>query len=219
MTEPKPEPITQDFGSSELNEVYAKLDGPTKEKIDKIKNEKIKINLLKDISNPELNDLFNSLSTAKQKEYEDFGLRDKYLLLKEMLESKKKNDLKQSAQPFLKEEENPLPVNMNVTMEEELPQQVLNKEKEKEKEKAKKPVIIKRSKINVNELMEQANLEEADMNKMKGIPDDFFEIEDKEIYNKKEQTPPQILFDNLVKIYYASNPHIFHSTSSKERLR
>ena len=108
------EPITQDFGSSELNEVYAKLDGPTKETIDKIKNEKIKINLLKDISNPELSDLFNSLSQAKQKEYEDVGLRDKFLLLKELLEAKKKNSLEKQ---ILKEKANPLPLNMNVIME------------------------------------------------------------------------------------------------------
>ena len=67
------EPVKQDFGTSELNEVYANLDGVTKENFDKIKNEKIKIQLLKDISNPELSDLFNSLSKEKQKEYEMFG--------------------------------------------------------------------------------------------------------------------------------------------------
>ena len=46
MSSIEPKPITQDFGSSELNTIYANLDGPTKEKIDKIKNEKVKINLL-----------------------------------------------------------------------------------------------------------------------------------------------------------------------------
>jgi hypothetical protein len=192
--EPKINPIIQDFGSSELNEVYANLDGPTREKIDKIKNEQVKINLLKDISNPELNDLFNSLSQAKQKEIEDFGIRDKYLLLKEMLPIKKKSALKQTAKPILKEEIKPLPVKPPSPLEEP-PQQVYK---------------------NIDELVEQANLEEANMNKMKGIPEDFFEIEDKEIYNKKEQTPPQILFDNLVKMYYESDPHIFHSKISHE---
>ena len=54
------ETVKQDFGSSELNDVYANLDLSTREIIDKIKNDKIKIQLLKDISNPELNDLFNS---------------------------------------------------------------------------------------------------------------------------------------------------------------
>ena len=44
MSEPEsePKPITQDYGSSELNTVYANLDGPTKAKFDKIKNEKRK---------------------------------------------------------------------------------------------------------------------------------------------------------------------------------
>ena len=45
------ETVKQDFGSSELNDVYANLDLSTREIIDKIKNDKIKIQLLKDISN------------------------------------------------------------------------------------------------------------------------------------------------------------------------
>ena len=94
MSSIEPKPITQDFGSSELNTIYANLDGPTKEKIDKIKNEKVKINLLKDISNPELNQLFNSLPKQKQQEYEEFGLRDKYSFLKELLKTKKEEALK-----------------------------------------------------------------------------------------------------------------------------
>ena len=36
------------------------------------------------MSNPELNDLFNSLPKEKQNEYEETGLRDKYMLLKEL---------------------------------------------------------------------------------------------------------------------------------------
>jgi len=204
MSEPEsePKPITQDYGSSELNTVYANLDGPTKAKFDKIKNEKIKINLLKDISNPELNDLFNSLPNEKQKEYEEFGIRDKYTILKEILKNKKEEALK-------KEKEDSF--NFKPPSPEAKPQEdVINKTKDK------KTVTIKRSKININEIMENAKLEEAEIRKEKGIPEDLFEVEEKEIFNKKEQSPPQILFDNLVKTYYASNPHIFHSTISHE---
>jgi hypothetical protein len=95
------EPVKQDFGTSELNEVYANLDGVTKENFDKIKNEKIKIQLLKDISNPELSDLFNSLSKERQKEYEALGLRDKYTLLKRLLieKNEKKESLKEVVKP------------------------------------------------------------------------------------------------------------------------
>ena len=78
------DPKIQDFGNTELNDFYANLDEPTKEKINKIKNQDVKINLLKDMSNPELNDLFNSLPKEKQNEYEETGLRDKYMLLKEL---------------------------------------------------------------------------------------------------------------------------------------
>jgi hypothetical protein len=215
MSEPEsePKPITQDYGS-ELNTVYANLDGPTKAKFDKIKNEKIKINLLKDISNPELNDLFNSLPNEKQQEYEEFGLRDKYTFLKEILKNKKEEALKKEKEdsfnfkPPSPEDSPPSP---EAKPQEAKPQEdIINKTKDK------KTVTIKRSKININEIMENAKLEEAEIRKEKGIPEDLFEVEDKEIFNKKEQSPPQILFDNLVKTYYSSNPYIFHSTISHE---
>ncbi len=230
MSEPEsePKPITSDFGSSELNTVYANLDGPTKAKFDKIKNDKIKINLLKDISNPELNDLFNSLSNEKQSEYTELGLRDKYTFLKELLKTKKTEALKKEKEdspilsfkkpdsqeetkvytPYSPDFPPPEKIKVYTPYSPDFPPPP-------EKSNKKKPVIIKRSKIDVNAIMETAKLEEAEIRKEKGIPEDLFEIEDKEIV-KKEQSPPQILFDNLVKIYYESNPHIFRSTMSHE---
>ena len=86
------DPKIQDFGNTELNDFYANLDEPTKEKINKIKNQDVKINLLRDMSNPVLNDLFNSLPKDKQIQYEETGLRDKYILLKELLKTKKTQD-------------------------------------------------------------------------------------------------------------------------------
>ena len=237
MSSIEPKPITQDFGSSELNTIYANLDGPTKEKFDKIKNEKVKINLLKDISNPELNQLFNSLPKQKQEEYEEFGLRDKYSFLKELLKNKKEEALKnvkEDSPKFIPSspedspppvstnfmprspEDSPPPVSTNFIPRSPedspppipLPEPVLNK--------GNKKVLIKRSKINIQDILEQANLEEANIKKMRGIPEDFFEIEDNEIENKKDLSPPQILFDNLVKIYYDSNPHVFNSMTTHE---
>ena len=258
MSESEPKPITQDFGSSELNTVYANLDGPTKEKIDKIKNEKIKINLLTDISNPELNDLFNGLSNEKQKEYEEFGLRDKYTMLKELLKVKKTKALekppsnKEFTSSVIKET---YKVGDNVTVIDDMGNR-------------NKSTIYKVYPDNDNiydviydedgEIVEEVSI--ANISRYKSYlkpeeqkisyvltpdspykpysplespvkedfgfiprspvdtppPEDMFEKEDKEIFNKKEQSPPQILFDNLVKTYYASNPHMFNSTSSHE---
>ena len=101
------DPKIQDFGNTELNEFYNNLDEPTKEKINKIKNQDVKINLLKDMSNPELNDLFNSLPKEKQNEYEETGLRDKYMLLKELKKTRNPR-LKPQVKPY--EELEPLNV-------------------------------------------------------------------------------------------------------------
>ena len=315
------EPITQDFGSSELNEVYANLDGPTKEKLDKIKNEKVKINLLKDISNPELNDLFNKLSAKTQKEYEDFGIRDKYLMLKELLKRKKENVLKPPSPtdtitdyPHLlkdyKKMPNPPPYKStayDLSSDDKPPSDYKPSSGDKSLSDYNYPSYIKplsreayklspdnktleniqlftvgdsvtviddmgnRNKSTIykvypdndkiydvtydedGEIVEKVSIvnikpsktykkaEEQEVafafspdspyqpyssNKedfgfmprspQDSPPEDIFEKEDKEIFNKKEQSPPQILFDNLVKTYYASNPHIFNSTSSHE---
>ena len=54
INEPKlnQEAPIQDFGSSELNEIYKNLDINTKDEVDKIKNEKNKIAVLKNIADP-----------------------------------------------------------------------------------------------------------------------------------------------------------------------
>lgn len=259
------EPITQDFGSSELNTVYANLDGPTKEKLDKIKNEKVKINLLKDISNPELNDLFNSLSREKQKEYEDFGLRDKYTFLKELLKDKKMKVLKPVTPPLkvtVKESSSistpPITtetykVGDNVVVIDDMGNRnkstiykvypdndkiydVIYDEDDE--------IVEEVSIVNISRYKSYLKPEEQQVSNVISPdspyqpysphsplednlgfiprtprdtpPEDIFEKEDKEIFNKKEQSPPQILFDNLVKTYYASNPHIFNSLTSHE---
>jgi len=256
MSEPEPKPITQDFGSSELNTVYANLDGPTKEKIDKIKNEKVKINLLTDISNPELNDLFNSLSKEKQKEYEDFGLRDKYTMLKELLKIKKTKALekppsnKEFTPPVIKETYKVgdsvvvyddignrnkstiykvYPDNDNIydviyDEDGEIVEEVSianikpNKTYLKPEEQKISNVMTPDSPYQPYSPIDSPTEELGFIPRSPPDtpPEDIFEKEDKEVFNKKEQSPPQILFDNLVKTYYASNPHMFNSTLSHE---
>jgi hypothetical protein len=225
-------PIEQDFGSSELNDVYANLDEPTKEKIDKIKNEKVKINLLKDISNPELNNLFNSLSHAKQKQYEDFGIRDKYLLLKELLETKKKTEAlkpkKEIIKPPTPEEKifirppSPLDTPPSDTPPEDTPPKD-TPPKEKIFIRPPSPLDTPPS-DNTTLYTPPSNIPplgylEVDTppsytRANDNPPQELFEKEEEE--DKKEKSPPQVLFDNLVKQYYASNPHIYNSTTSSE---
>jgi hypothetical protein len=87
----------------EVNDMYKNLDLSTREKIDKINNEKHKEEVLKDISDPELKALYEKLNAKTKAEVDKLPIRDKYVLLKKMMEEKKKG-LKEKVERKEKEE-------------------------------------------------------------------------------------------------------------------
>ena len=205
------ETVKQDFGSSELNDVYANLDVSTKAKFDTIKNDKIKIQLLKDISNPELSVLFNNLSKETQKEYENFGLRDKYTLLKELLKNKKQEPLKKDSTPlsiFIPKspEDSPPPREIFIpkSPEDSPPPREIFIPKSPEESPPPREIFIPKSPEESpppRDVLEFPQLKEA--------PQEMFQEEIADLPREKIRETPQKQFDNIVNKFYNMNPYVF----------
>ena len=78
-----------DFGDYGINQFYKNLDTENKKKLDKYKSKDIKLSVLKDMTNKELNDYFDTLPKKQQAQLESFGPRDKYTFLKDLIKKKK----------------------------------------------------------------------------------------------------------------------------------
>ena len=198
------DPKIQDFGNTELNDFYNNLDEPTKQKINKIKNQDVKINLLKDMSNPELNDLFNSLPKEKQNEYEETGLRDKYMLLKELKKTRNPR-LKPEVKPQLErppyQELEPLNVFEERVVTPPSWSKLIPKSPENSPPSSSK--TIKEDFPPQQQLLKEAPLE-------------MFQEEIPELPRDKVRETPQKQFDKIVKIFYNMSPYVFSKQSTYE---
>ena len=229
------DPKIQDFGNTELNDFYANLDEPTKEKINKIKNQDVKINLLKDMSNPTLNDLFNSLPKDKQIQYEETGLRDKYMLLKELLKTKK---------PQEKPQENTKPKYKDISLDifkepiESPPSwsKLIPKSPEDSPPSSSKTIqkvspssskmIKEDSPPSSSKLLQAVSppswskmIQEdspQQQQPLKEAPLDLFQEDAPELPREKVKEPPQKQFDKIVNIFYNMSPYVFSKQSTYE---
>ena len=221
------ETVKQDFGSSELNDVYANLDLSTREIIDKIKNDKIKIQLLKDISNPELNDLFNTLSKETQKQYEENGLRDKYTLLKELLKTKKSEPLKKDSTPedsqswWLKT----MPKSPEESPENSPPSNEIFIPKSPESFKnwsQSSEIFIPKSPEESppsNEIFMPKSPQWKDnqeFQQLKEAPQEMFQEDIVDLPREKIRETPQKQFDSIVNKFYNMNPYVFSKNMTYE---
>ena len=78
-----------DFGDYSINQFYKNLDTENKKQLEKYKSKDIKLSVLKDMTNQELNDYFDTLPKKSQAQLESVGPRDKYMLLKDLMKKKK----------------------------------------------------------------------------------------------------------------------------------
>jgi len=81
-----------DYGVADLNELYKTLSSETKRKIKKLSNKEHEKEVLKSISNKELNDLYDKLPEKHQKKLDEVSIHQKYKLLQDMLDKKSKKD-------------------------------------------------------------------------------------------------------------------------------
>jgi hypothetical protein len=77
--------MVNDFGSMELNKIYNDLDDKTKEEIDVLQKNEFKVAILKDISNKDLQNIYERLKPADRSKIDSLKIRDKYTTLKQLL--------------------------------------------------------------------------------------------------------------------------------------
>ena len=87
---------TNDFGDVKLNETYKNLPENIQKQIDKFPKLETKISILKYISDPELNNIYEKLDFKKKQQIDNLNIRDKYVFLKKIrdINIKKEEELK-----------------------------------------------------------------------------------------------------------------------------
>ena len=109
--EGKPESI--DFGEQELNNLFKGLDEETRKKVLKYPTKEIQIEILKKLNDPELTELWNGLPEKQKKQLDSFGIRDRFLFLKDLLKKRKEKASKLSLfKPRSPDEPPPPPENL-----------------------------------------------------------------------------------------------------------
>ena len=74
-----------DYGEPGLNTLFKSLDSETKKKVLKYSKKEIQISILQNLADPELKEFWNSLSQKEKNQLDSFGIRDRFLFLKQNL--------------------------------------------------------------------------------------------------------------------------------------
>jgi len=86
-----------DYGDAELNTLFKSLDQETKKKILKYPKKEIQISILKNLSDPELTQLWSELSEKERRQLEAFGIRDKFVFLRDLLKKRKAGEIEKKS--------------------------------------------------------------------------------------------------------------------------
>ena len=167
---------SMDYGVPELNKLFKSLDKETKKKILKYPKKENQKAILQNIADPELKDLFDSISEKQKKQLEALDIRDKYIMLKSLKDKKEK---------YREEIKQPIKSKTDII----IPFRNIDKEKEEKEEEI-----------------------------IKSIPREIIQDEliDEEIRQPKNtQQNSQQRLNNLVKLFYNTNPHIKTNINSE----
>jgi hypothetical protein len=88
-----------DYGETELNELFKTLDEETKKKIKKYPKKDVQMSILRNLLDPELNNLWNNLPEKKKQQLDSFGIRDRFIFLKDLLKQNKNKEIKKQKTP------------------------------------------------------------------------------------------------------------------------
>jgi hypothetical protein len=81
--------VVYDFDDPELNKIFKELDEKTQQQILSYSKKDVQISILRNISNPEIIAIYQGLSNETKAKLDKQKIRDKYIYLKTMLNSKK----------------------------------------------------------------------------------------------------------------------------------
>tara|TARA_B110000285_G_scaffold10629_1_gene10579 strand:+ start:828 stop:4940 length:4113 start_codon:yes stop_codon:yes gene_type:complete len=82
--------MINDFDDEKLNELFEGLDEKIKQQILKYDSKDIQKDILKNMMDPELNEFFDNLPSKSKKSLDAQKIRDKYIMLKQMMNKEKK---------------------------------------------------------------------------------------------------------------------------------
>jgi len=173
------------FGEDNLNELFKSLDEETKKKILKYPTKEIQIGILKNMSDPELAELWNNISDKQKKQLDSFGIRERFIFLKDILKKKGNMENKKEKVSDKSKLINP-PSISNKSVPPENILKIINSNLMNE------PVSMK---FNTEEIF---GTEEKEILKVKE--------------KKNERKTSQQRLDDLVKVYYnniSNNPNIY----------
>jgi hypothetical protein len=78
-----------EFGAPELNDMYKKLEQTIKEDFDKIPKKEIKIEVLKRMNDPDIQEVYQNLNESEKAKIDKLKIRDKYYMLAQLAKGKK----------------------------------------------------------------------------------------------------------------------------------
>jgi len=79
-----------DFGDEQLNKLYENLDEKTRNEIDALPKIEFKVEILKNIANPEINVFYEKMKPNEKKQIDSMRIRDRYSFIKRLM---KKNNI------------------------------------------------------------------------------------------------------------------------------
>ena len=172
--------MINDFGSTELNEIYNDLDPKTKKEIDELSKIEFKIGILNDITNKDIQLVYNNLNPKDRAKIDSLKIRDRYSTLKYLLKKREENQGRDEQQQQKQTNFGPrtpdLPPPTNVAAvenERQTPDEILKED--------------------IEELEKETNM---------AMPEPKPNLVDL----KQSQKNSQKEFSNLLKLYYQANP-------------
>jgi mRNA capping enzyme/mRNA capping enzyme, catalytic domain len=178
-----------------LNNVFKGRDEDSKKAIlTKYPKKEIQIEILENIDNPALQNLYNNLSEQKKKQLDMLGIRDKYIILKQTLEKKQKNQTIPQIEKKIYSPKSP----------EGPPPDLQKKVYSPHSPEVSPPDLQKK-------VYSPHSPEVSPPDMPKDAPQEIFNVfkdeREIEVEEDKKITPPKA-FDNLVKTFYSRNPYM-----------
>jgi len=231
-----------DYGEPELNTLFKSLDSETKKKILKYPNKEIQLSILRNLADPELSEFWNSLTEKDKLKIDSFGIRDRFVFLKQMLKDKKRNEVekskaKSSSSPALYKEEDKMGLEYRKTLQKwdaedmkKIREGTYEGDPEKWKPRVKAKYVRTFTPDGEPEEQEPKQKPEQEQQpKPEQEPQQKQEIEtsaqllevlepeeEVEVPKKEVKETPQERLNNLIKIFYASNPYTFNPSVNHE---
>lgn len=211
-----------DYGEPGLNTLFKSLDSETKKKVLKYSKKEIQISILQNLADPELKEFWNSLSQKEKNQLDSFGIRDRFLFLKQKLKDKKKKEAEKpklktpSPSPALYKGDDEIALEHSKTL---LRLDTEDRKKIREgtyqgdpSKEASEPGPEQEQEQGPKATPGQA-LEPLEINEFEEVEAPKRETRERE---RETRESPQERLNNLIKIFYANNPYSFNPSINHE---